>query len=141
MRVAILILTLSMASSEAGHAQAVEVHDSPAFGNAVATLAMNNPGPALLTTSLYQASRYPASAGRLIRTANVPQLATTRAELTPVSNAGRGTAVSQPSSALPSSGPARSVSDHLLTGLVAVMLIAYQLRRKHRVLRPHPFTH
>lgn len=29
--------------------------------------------------------------------------------------------------------------DHLLTGFVAVMLIAYQLRRKHRFLRPHRF--
>jgi hypothetical protein len=36
--------------------------------------------------------------------------------------------------------PNRSLTDHLLTGVVALMLIGYQLRRKHRVLRPHPFT-
>lgn len=34
----------------------------------------------------------------------------------------------------------RTVEDHLLTGFVAVMLIAYQLRRKHRFLRPHQFS-
>jgi hypothetical protein len=35
---------------------------------------------------------------------------------------------------------ARTLEDHLLTGFVAVMLIAYQLRRKHRFLRPHQFS-
>jgi hypothetical protein len=35
---------------------------------------------------------------------------------------------------------ARTLEDHLLTGFVAVMLIAYQLRRKHRFLRPHQFN-
>jgi hypothetical protein len=34
----------------------------------------------------------------------------------------------------------RTAEDHLLTGFVAVMLIAYQLRRKHRFLRPHQFS-
>lgn len=34
----------------------------------------------------------------------------------------------------------RSLEDHLLTGFVALMLIAYQLRRKHRFLRPHHFS-
>jgi hypothetical protein len=34
----------------------------------------------------------------------------------------------------------RSVEDHLLTGFIALMLIAYQLRRKHRFLRPHQFS-
>ena len=34
----------------------------------------------------------------------------------------------------------RSVEDHWLTGFIAVMLIAYQLRRKHRFLRPHQFS-
>jgi hypothetical protein len=34
----------------------------------------------------------------------------------------------------------RSMEDHMLTGFVAVMLIAYQLRRKHRFLRPHQFS-
>lgn len=33
----------------------------------------------------------------------------------------------------------RTLEDHLLTGFVALMLIAYQLRRKHRFLRPHRF--
>jgi hypothetical protein len=34
----------------------------------------------------------------------------------------------------------RTVEDHWLTGFIAVMLIAYQLRRKHRFLRPHQFS-
>ena len=36
---------------------------------------------------------------------------------------------------------ARSAGDFLLMGFVALMLIAYQLRKKHRVLRPHPFSY
>jgi hypothetical protein len=35
---------------------------------------------------------------------------------------------------------ARATSDYWLMGLVAVMLVAYQLRRKHRFLRPQPFS-
>ena len=34
----------------------------------------------------------------------------------------------------------RTLEDHLLTGFIALMLIAYQLRRKHRFLRPHQFS-
>ncbi len=34
----------------------------------------------------------------------------------------------------------RTLEDHVLTGFVALMLIAYQLRRKHRFLRPHRFN-
>ena len=34
----------------------------------------------------------------------------------------------------------RTTEDHFLTGFIAVMLIAYQLRRKHRFLRPHQFS-
>ena len=33
----------------------------------------------------------------------------------------------------------RTAGDFVLMGLVALMLVAYQLRRKHRFLRPHPF--
>jgi hypothetical protein len=33
----------------------------------------------------------------------------------------------------------RTLEDYLLTAFVALMLIAYQLRRKHRFLRPHQF--
>lgn len=36
---------------------------------------------------------------------------------------------------------ARSAGDFLLMGFAALMLIAYQLRRKHRFLRPHPFSY
>jgi len=50
---------------------------------------------------------------------------------------GVGTSVAR---ALPAARQSRSMSDHLLAGAVGFMLIAYQLRRKHRVLRPHPFT-
>lgn len=35
----------------------------------------------------------------------------------------------------------RSAGDFLLMGFAALMLIAYQLRKKHRVLRPHPFSY
>jgi hypothetical protein len=35
---------------------------------------------------------------------------------------------------------AESSADFLLTGLVITMLVAYQLRRKHRFLRPRPFS-
>lgn len=34
----------------------------------------------------------------------------------------------------------RETSDYWLMGLVAAMLVAYQLRRKHRFLRPQPFS-
>jgi hypothetical protein len=34
----------------------------------------------------------------------------------------------------------RTLEDYLLTAFVALMLIAYQLRRKHRFLRPHQFS-
>lgn len=36
---------------------------------------------------------------------------------------------------------ARTFEDFLLMGFVAVMLIVYQLRKKHRFLRPHPFSY
>ena len=34
----------------------------------------------------------------------------------------------------------RTLEDHVLTGFVALMLVAYQLRRKHKFLRPHRFS-
>jgi hypothetical protein len=34
----------------------------------------------------------------------------------------------------------RTSEDHFLTAFIAIMLIAYQLRRKHRFLRPHQFS-
>lgn len=36
---------------------------------------------------------------------------------------------------------ARPAGDFLLMGFVALMLIAYQLRKKHRILRPQPFSY
>jgi len=33
----------------------------------------------------------------------------------------------------------RTAGDFVLMGFAALMLVAYQLRRKHRSLRPHPF--
>lgn len=53
-------------------------------------------------------------------------------EATLISPAQRVTAGSPPR--------ARATSDYWLMGLVAVMLVAYQLRRKHRFLRPQPFS-
>lgn len=38
-----------------------------------------------------------------------------------------------------SSYPPRSGADFWLAGVLAAMLITYQLRRKHRFLRPRPF--
>lgn len=35
----------------------------------------------------------------------------------------------------------RSTGDFMLMGFAALMLIAYQLRKKHRFLRPHPFSY
>lgn len=35
----------------------------------------------------------------------------------------------------------RTLGDFALMGFVALMLIVYQLRKKHRFLRPHPFSY
>ena len=35
----------------------------------------------------------------------------------------------------------RTGQDFMLMGFAALMLIAYQLRKKHRFLRPHPFSY
>jgi hypothetical protein len=35
----------------------------------------------------------------------------------------------------------RTAEDFMLMGFAALMLIAYQLRKKHRFLRPHPFSY
>ena len=166
MRVAIFVLTsLAIASSEAGHTQAVEASDVPAFSGAISVIAMNHPGlaitdlavPALKDRAVRSAiatnhaSNLSAGAGQLhfntlaasgpARYAKVPQVPTASVSAAGAPMAGRGAALIQPLTGTRSSGqPTRSLSDHLLTGLVAVMLIAYQLRRKHRVLRPHPFS-
>lgn len=44
-------------------------------------------------------------------------------------------------SRLPAKQHTRGPEDFMLMGFVAVMLIAYQLRKKHRFLRPHPFSY
>lgn len=36
---------------------------------------------------------------------------------------------------------ARSAEDFMLMGFAALMLVVYQLRKKHRVLRPQPFSY
>lgn len=41
----------------------------------------------------------------------------------------------------PRPAQARSTEDFLLMGFAALMLVAYQLRKKHRFLRPHPFSY
>ncbi|HWK75566.1 MAG TPA: hypothetical protein VNQ81_14910 [Povalibacter sp.] len=45
-----------------------------------------------------------------------------------------------PTPRLSSQPRSHDASDYWLMGLVAVMLVAYQLRRKHRFLRPQPFN-
>jgi hypothetical protein len=47
----------------------------------------------------------------------------------------------RPEQRVPLQQHARSAGDFLLMGFVALMLIAYQLRKKHRILRPHPFSY
>ena len=165
MRVAIFVLSLlAMAGSEAGQAQALEATDSPALGAALSTLAMNNSNRMLADLAVPRfndsaarngvgAHRVPLATPRL-RTFNrssvrdaVRPVTVSHATTSPLANlphapmAGRGAALIQPLGGQRVIGqPARSTSDHVLTGVVALMLIAYQLRRKHRVLRPHPFA-
>jgi hypothetical protein len=47
----------------------------------------------------------------------------------------------RPEQRLPRQQHARSAGDFLLMGFAALMLIAYQLRKKHRILRPQPFSY
>jgi hypothetical protein len=142
MRVAFLVLTLlAVASSEASHSQAMERPEAPAFNGGVPALAMNYPQLDLTgtkTSVMVHGVNVPQSVPQNVNVSQNPPAAATSAH-PPM--AGRGAALIQPLSGMrPAGQPTRSITDHLLTGLVAVMLIAYQLRRKHRVLRPHPFT-
>lgn len=135
MRVAILILTLfGLAASDIALSQAVDARDTHAFNSAIPAIAMNNPmGLAELTVGR-------ASFGKQVSAKPAKHHAL--GGLTAAgAMAGRGAPLVQPLAGVRAyRQPARSWTDHLLTGVVALMLIAYQLRRKHRVLRPHPFS-
>jgi hypothetical protein len=136
---------------------------SPAarIGQTKISPSMSSPGlnfPELTASSvLLKATRraaHRASGAETARRGGVGQGAVVRTEvqrpMTPVphtlavntaASASPGSAVLRaPLTGMRTPQPTRSLGDHLLTGVVAVMLIGYQLRRKHRVLRPHPFT-
>ena len=168
MRVAICFLSLlGIASSEAGLTQAVDAGDAPGFHAAVPVVAMNStamngtrlavpsafaPKPARPNTQEH-ARLAPVAAAEvsapLARVASAPvnvrAVGVARSVSLSQSVASRDTAAQAAklapaySTVLPRQ-PARSMTDHLLTGFVAAMLIAYQLRRKHRLLRPHLFS-
>lgn len=157
MRVAMVAVSLlSIASVQVGHAQSVSVEGATSNGVVPAT-ATHNPSfmvpefamPGMRQAALVRsvnAHRSAASAGSVLR------LPATRFAYThfpaarpvmaaPSARVGSGSNTAMPTRALQvRQPPVRSLTDHLLAGVVALMLIAYQLRRKHRVLRPHPFA-
>ena len=152
MRVAFLVVALLvMTGSEAGHTRATDSHVGPALiepsmtSPVLTAAAFSAPaltGSGFNSVAALTRSQAPLefTAAAAMRTVAVPQVLAPDVNLAHAPMAGRGAALIQPLTSLrPAGQPARSMSDHLLTGLVAVMLIAYQLRRKHRVLRPHPF--
>ena len=156
MRVAIFVLTLlGIAVSEAAFSQAVDVHDTPAFNSAMPAIAMNSPGlmlqeltvPALKDGTAASRTALGKQAKTTVPKSSKAKLPTATPAVLPSLSAagamaGRGAAMIQPHAGIRTyQQPSRSLSDHLLTGVVALMLIAYQLRRKHRVLRPHPFSY
>lgn len=146
MRVAMLAVMLSgLISAGSSHAQLLQTAESVTFTGSVPTVALNNPGfavpeltmPALAAKSMARAGRVnspmPAAAQPLIPAPKRFALRTAGP---------RGAGASNPTLGVMRDArpPARSMTDHLLAGVVGLMLIAYQLRRKHRVLRPHPFS-
>jgi hypothetical protein len=136
MRVAILALSLlGIAVSHASAAQMLP-DEVPAFSSAVPAIAMNSPAfssPQLVAPTVTRpglrrspVTRNATASG--LRSPRVAMGATSSRALVP----GGTLRAAQ--------HPTRSLTDHLLTGVVALLLIGHQLRRKHRVLRPHPFT-
>jgi hypothetical protein len=137
MRVAILALSLfGIVISHASAAQIPPATEVPAFSSAVPAVAMNAPTfnvPELVAPA---GARPGFRRGPVTHNASPATVRSPRLVMDP--SVRHALAPSGALRALPQ--PARSLTDHLLTGLVALMLIGYQLRRKHRVLRPHPFT-
>lgn len=153
MRVAIFAVSLlGIVGVHVSHAQSVPSVDGRPFTGATAATLTAVPANALQRPSFAAAELTMPTAGNtvLARGVNAHSPGFVRGAATPASHA----ALAIPDPRGPSTGgaavpqralaahqpPVRSATDHLLAGVVAVMLIAYQLRRKHRVLRPHPFT-
>jgi hypothetical protein len=139
MRVAIFVLCLlGISAGPTCLAQGLDAQDVPVFSGAVPVVAMTAPG-----FKVPELARHAPNAAANLQV-RVPRAAVrvAKAEVTDarsVSGNANGLA-SAPRGARPAQPPVRSMTDHLLTGVVGLMLIAYQLRRKHRVLRPHPFA-
>lgn len=150
MRVAIFaVMLLGIGLGRASHAQVLQGADGTAFSGTVPTVAMNNSAfsvpeltnPAVTRAKLRRGVRgrgatVPAQSTPALRT---PTLAASTLALGVGSPRSLDTGAYQPALHAPDH-PTRTFTDHLLAGAVGLMLIAYQLRRKHRVLRPHPFT-
>jgi hypothetical protein len=147
MRVAILALSLcAVAVSHASAAQVLPATEAPAFSSAIPAVAMNSPllsAPELVAPAVSRPSLRRAS------TALSPNSVALRAQRVAMGVGSQRPLSSRPSSPSNSTRtlalraphhPARSITDHLLVGVVGLLLIGHQLRRKHRVLRPHPFT-
>jgi hypothetical protein len=157
MRVAMFAVSLlGIASVQVGHAQVVSV-EGATFNGAVPATAIHNPSvmvpefamPAVRQAALVRSvstRRTAASAGSVLRLpatrfAYTHFTATRPAMGAPSARVGSGSNIAMPTRALQvRQPPVRSFTDHLLASVVGLMLIAYQLRRKHRVLRPHPFA-
>ncbi len=170
MRVAIFVVTLLAGTlSPAGFSQALDAADAPAFRSAVPLFsavpvaALSSPGlavqqlaaPAVKPTA---ARSTPASRRAGSHSARLLESRASAHRLPAPAERGGGQAGIEGSGAAArplgsgsmmnsaaslrsaAAHPIRSIGDHLLTGVVGLMLIAYQLRRTHRVLRPHPFT-
>lgn len=138
MRVAIFIVCLlGIADSQVCLAQGRDAQEVPAFSNAIPMVAMTTPGfkvPELAARHVPDAvvNRSASQPPRLGKTGNTDVRAALSNNASGYPPAPRGMRYTQP--------PERTLTDHLLAGVVGLMLIAYQLRRKHRVLRPHPFA-
>jgi hypothetical protein len=157
MRVAVLSVSLlSIASIQVGHAQITSA-EGATFNGAVPAAAIQNPSfmvPEFAMPAVRQAAlaRGVSARGAGASPSSVVRLPPARSAYAhfpsarpimgaPSARFGNGSNIAMPTRALQvRQPPARSLTDHLLAGVVALMLIAYQLRRKHRVLRPHPFA-
>jgi hypothetical protein len=146
MRVAMLAVMMSgLLGAGSSHAQLRQTAESVTFAGSVPAVALNNPGfavpeltmPALAGKTLARGSRMsspmPGATPPLMPAPQRLALRTVSPRVASSSNSTLHTI----RGARP---PSRSMTDHLLAGVVGLMLIAYQLRRKHRVLRPHPFS-
>jgi hypothetical protein len=152
MRVAIFSMSLlAIASVHASHAEVVPVEGT--FNGAIPTTAMTHPGftvpelamPAATQTSLVRGGNAHGMRPLAKNLVTIPATRSTPSQFVlgaPSPRAAGPGNLAAPGQALQARQPpvVRSATDHLLASVVALMLIAYQLRRKHRVLRPHPFT-